>query len=438
MPTKEEALLCLVSSSLALAATATAFPVLLRRQLVASRRTLLHSSPAQELAPDETDATVIRKAYKRLALETHPDKCGGSEESYCRFRSVAEAYERLTSTEPDAEDRYAEQGDARAADLFRDLFRRAWERRAAEQDSSDERGGGFFGGMFGSSFDSGGGGMGGSRRSGGGSVYVFFDDDLGTFSFSSKRPSWLSELEAVLSHLRIQMEQPLGPDFREYVAADDHGAGFFDVFAPGFENLSCWSKRHPVPCLGNASTPLEDVPAFYGFWRRFKSTRTFRKELPGGDGNAGDRKIRERAVRAFERLICEFVDSAEQSDPRLLSKAAAAAATKAASAAAAAENAAYEKQAEAESAQAAATAAATERFERSAAKLAKERARKEHQRARKAVRAVAERRGLTDVDRLQPVLEALDLSMLAELARALETTARPEATLEEARRKAGL
>lgn len=48
---------------------------------------------------DSAQAPAIRRAYRRLALEHHPDRNGGSEESSRRFMRLAEAYRELMRQE---------------------------------------------------------------------------------------------------------------------------------------------------------------------------------------------------------------------------------------------------------------------------------------------------------------------------------------------------
>src|SRR5829696_3966956 len=81
--------------------------------------------------PKDADATAIKKAYRKLAQELHPDKNPGNTEAEARFKDVSEAYDVLSDTK-----RRAEYDDARR------LF------------GAGSRGGGFPGG-----FPGGGGGQ---------------------------------------------------------------------------------------------------------------------------------------------------------------------------------------------------------------------------------------------------------------------------------------
>ena len=61
--------------------------------------------------PRDASAEDIKKAYRKLALQHHPDRNEGSKESEERFREVTEAYEVLRDSEKRAlYDRYGKQG----------------------------------------------------------------------------------------------------------------------------------------------------------------------------------------------------------------------------------------------------------------------------------------------------------------------------------------
>ncbi len=66
--------------------------------------------------PRNADLETIKKAYRKLALECHPDRNQGSKESEEKFKEVTEAYEALRDPEKRAlYDRYGEQGLKRRA-----------------------------------------------------------------------------------------------------------------------------------------------------------------------------------------------------------------------------------------------------------------------------------------------------------------------------------
>ena len=57
------------------------------------------------------DAAVLKSAYRKLAMEHHPDRNGGSEESVARFKEISEAYTVLSDEQKRAAyDRFGHAG----------------------------------------------------------------------------------------------------------------------------------------------------------------------------------------------------------------------------------------------------------------------------------------------------------------------------------------
>ena len=63
------------------------------------------------------------------------------------------------------------------------------------------------------------------------------------------------------------------PEDKEYTEQD-----FFTTFGPVFLNNGIWSKKKPVPKLGDMQSPLQKVKLFYKFWHNFQSWRDFSVE----------------------------------------------------------------------------------------------------------------------------------------------------------------
>src|SRR5687767_7348477 len=53
--------------------------------------------------PKDADTAAIKKAYRKLATELHPDKNPGNSEAEARFKDVSEAYDVLSDTKRRAE-----------------------------------------------------------------------------------------------------------------------------------------------------------------------------------------------------------------------------------------------------------------------------------------------------------------------------------------------
>ena len=45
------------------------------------------------------DVSTIKKSYRKIALECHPDRCPDDKEAEARFKEAAEAYEVLSNQE---------------------------------------------------------------------------------------------------------------------------------------------------------------------------------------------------------------------------------------------------------------------------------------------------------------------------------------------------
>jgi molecular chaperone DnaJ len=111
--------------------------------------------------PQDADATAIKKAYRKLARDLHPDKNPGNTQAESRFKEVSEAYDVLSD-----EKRRAEYDDARR------LFGAGGAGARAGFPGGFPGGGGFGGGQtfdLGDLFGAGGapGGTGGARGAGG-------------------------------------------------------------------------------------------------------------------------------------------------------------------------------------------------------------------------------------------------------------------------------
>lgn len=117
------------------------------------------------------------------------------------------------------------------------------------------------------------------------------------------------------------------PDFDDSVPSAA-SKNFFEVFGAAFARNSHFSRKHPVPQLGDMDTPREQVEKFYLFWSNFDSWRSFElmDEEPTGDiENRDERRWTEKKNKAarikykkedMARLV-KLIDSAIKSDPRM-------------------------------------------------------------------------------------------------------------------------
>ena len=120
-------------------------------------------------------------------------------------------------------------------------------------------------------------------------------------------------------------------EFDDDVPADCSPVDFFKVFGPAFARNGRWSVGQPVPSLGDESSPLEEVDAFYNFWYAFKSWREFPHsdefDLEQAENREHKRwmerqnaKLGEKAKKEEHARVRMLVDNAYKKDPRILKR----------------------------------------------------------------------------------------------------------------------
>lgn len=104
---------------------------------------------------------------------------------------------------------------------------------------------------------------------------------------------------------------------------------FFDLYGPVFKRNAKFSERKPVPELGDDSTPIEEIVAFYEFWHQFESWRDFSKFDEHNVEDADHREerrwmekqnanARAKKKRAEYKRITNLVERARRCDYRLI------------------------------------------------------------------------------------------------------------------------
>jgi DnaJ family protein C protein 2 len=103
---------------------------------------------------------------------------------------------------------------------------------------------------------------------------------------------------------------------------------FFSLYGPVFEREARFSKKQPVPLLGDDNTPQEEVEQFYNFWYNFDSWRSFefldKEDLESAENREEKRWLerqnrdeRQRRKREDMARIRRRVDQAFKRDPRI-------------------------------------------------------------------------------------------------------------------------
>jgi DnaJ family protein C protein 2 len=125
---------------------------------------------------------------------------------------------------------------------------------------------------------------------------------------------------------------------RQYDSVDDNAdvdppskkakGSFYKLWAPVFAAEGRFSKKQPVPKLGNEKSTKEHVDEFYNFFYNFDSWRTFEyldEDVPDDNENRDQKRYVERKNNAARKKrknedivrLRELVDKALALDPRI-------------------------------------------------------------------------------------------------------------------------
>lgn len=103
---------------------------------------------------------------------------------------------------------------------------------------------------------------------------------------------------------------------------------FFSNFGPVFLKNSIWSKKKPIPKLGDMNTPLARVKQFYRFWLNFQTWRDFSVE---GEYNLDEascryekrqmlkenKKMKSSQIKEEKARLIKLANMAYKHDPRI-------------------------------------------------------------------------------------------------------------------------
>ncbi len=161
----------------------------------------------------------------------------------------------------------------------------------------------------------------------------FHPDKMGDNFQESDKQVWLQIQNAyeTLSDVTRRRKYDSALPFDEEVPSDSDDItdeNFFEIFNAVFLRNARFAKKKPVPNIGDASTPLEQVFKFYKFWDNFETWREFSQYDEYDTKEASDRyerrymekenkKVRDKYVKKERSRIIKLSEVSYKKDPRV-------------------------------------------------------------------------------------------------------------------------
>ncbi|KAK3817348.1 MAG: DnaJ domain-containing protein [Benniella sp.] len=134
--------------------------------------------------------------------------------------------------------------------------------------------------------------------------------------------------ETLMDPVKRRQWDSVDPGISDAIPNPKSKMDFYKHYGPVFEREARFSTIQPVPVLGDANSPRDQVEGFYDFWYKFDSWRTFEwmdKEDGEGHDSRDDKRYFEKKNKS-ERAklkkedntrLREIVDQALSLDPRI-------------------------------------------------------------------------------------------------------------------------
>ncbi|OLY78300.1 Zuotin [Smittium mucronatum] len=134
--------------------------------------------------------------------------------------------------------------------------------------------------------------------------------------------------ETLIDPVRRRQFDSVDPGFEDFEPVTVNKKDFFKVYGPVFELEGRFSKKQPVPPLGNAKSTKEQTESFYNFFYNFDSWRSFeyldQEETEGSENRDNKRYIekknknaRDKAKKEDNARLRTLVDEVLKQDPRI-------------------------------------------------------------------------------------------------------------------------
>ena len=164
---------------------------------------------------------------------------------------------------------------------------------------------------------------------------MYHPDKVGDAITESDKEIWLkiqNAYETLIDPTKRKRYDSSLP-FNDTIPRDDEvdkipEEAYYELFEPVFKRNALFAKKKPVPNIGDATTPLDQVYKFYKYWDNFESWRDFSQFDEYDVREAQDRyerrymerenkRERDKHLKKERARIIKLVELAYKADPRV-------------------------------------------------------------------------------------------------------------------------